>query len=54
MKRDEILFLNQLTKSLGESEVKLEEAYRKREFENFNNIKKIMIKIQNEIAKIIK
>jgi hypothetical protein len=54
MKRDEILFLNQLAKSLEESEEKLEESYKKREYENFNKTKKIMLKIQNEISKIIK
>jgi hypothetical protein len=54
MKRDEILFLNQLVKSLSESEEKLEEAYGKRQYENFNNVKKVMLRIQNEISKIIK
>ena len=54
MKRDEILFLNQLAKSLQESEVKLEETYKKREFENFNKTKKMMLRIQNEISNIIK
>lgn len=53
MKRDEILFLNQLINSLGESEGKLEEAYTKREYENFNKTKKIMLRIQGEISKII-
>lgn len=54
MKRDEILFLNQLISSLEESEEKLEEAYKKREYENFNKTKKIMLRIQGEISNIIK
>ena len=54
MKRDEILFLNQLMNSLAESEQKLEESYKKREYEKFNQTKKIMLRIQGEISKIIK
>jgi len=54
MKRDEILFLNQLIKSLEESEKRLEIAYEKKEYENFNQSKRIMLRIQEEISKIIK
>ncbi len=54
MKRDEVLFLSQLVKSLEEAEKRLETAYKKREYENFNQSKKIMLKMQEEISKIIK
>jgi hypothetical protein len=54
MKRDEILFLNQLIKSLEESEKRLETAYEKKEYENFNQSKRMMLRIQEEISKIIK
>jgi len=54
MKRDEILFLNQLVKSFAEAEEKFEEYYKKEDYENFNKSKKIMLRIQDEISKIIK
>jgi hypothetical protein len=54
MKREEILFLSQLIKSLVDAEEKFEEAYKKRDYENFNNSKKIMLRIQGEISKIIR
>ncbi len=54
MKREDILFLNQLIKSLNEAGNNLEKAYEKRDYENFNKSKKIMMSIQKEISKIIK
>ena len=54
MKKEEILFLNQMIKSLEESEEKLEESYKKRNYEDFNKTKKVMLRIQEEISKIIK
>jgi hypothetical protein len=54
MKSDEILFLSQLVQSLVESEEKLEEAYRKKDYENFNKTKRMMLRIQMEISRIIK
>jgi hypothetical protein len=54
MKGEEILFLNQLIHSLEDTERKLEESYRKKDFENFNTLKKGMIKIQKEIFNIIR
>ena len=52
MKRDEILFLSQLIRSLAESEEELEKSYKKKDYENFNKTKKIMLQIQGEISKI--
>jgi hypothetical protein len=54
MKKEDILFLNQLIASLEESERNLERAYERRNYEKFNKSKKIMLKIQNEIFNIIK
>ncbi len=54
MKREEILFLSQLVKSLEEAGKSLDKSYQKRDYENFNKSKKIMLKIQKEISDIIK
>lgn len=54
MKKEDVLFLNQLIASLEEAERNLEKAYEKRNYEKFNNSKKIMLKIQNEILNITK
>ncbi len=53
MKKEEILFLDQLVRSLEEAERSFEEAYKKRNFEDFNKTKKIMIRIQKEISGIL-
>jgi len=54
MKKEEILFLDQLVKSLVEAEKNLEITYRRKDFENFNKTKKVMFSIQKEISEIIK
>jgi hypothetical protein len=54
MEKEEILFLDQLIKSLEEAEKKLEKAYEEKDYGSFNKSKKIMLKIQNEISKILK
>lgn len=54
MNKEEILFLDQLIKSLEEAERNLEKAYEKRDYENFNKSKKIMLRIQNEISNMLK
>ena len=54
MKKEEILFLNQLIASLEEAERNLESSYAKKDFERFNKAKKIMLRIQNEILGIVK
>lgn len=53
MKKEDIPFLNQLVKSLEESEPELEKAYEKKHHEKFNQIKKFMIKIQKQISSIL-
>jgi hypothetical protein len=54
MKKEEISFLNQLVKALEDAEKNLEKAYQKRDYENFNKSKRIMLRIQKEISNIIK
>ncbi len=54
MKTEEIQFLNQLIMSLEEAGANLEKAYTKKDYENFNKSKKIMLRIQKEISDIIK
>ena len=39
MKKEDISFLNQLIRSIEESEIKLEEAYKKKDVDSFNKIK---------------
>ena len=54
MKQEEILFLNQLIKSLEEAGKNLEKSYEKRDYDGFNRSKKIMLRIQKEISNMIK
>jgi hypothetical protein len=53
MKRSDILFLSQLVKSLEEAEKKMEEYSKKKDYENFNKTKRIILKVQEEISKIV-
>ena len=54
MKKEDISVLSQLVRTLEEMGLKFEEAYDKKDFEKFNNLKKLMLKIQKQIAKILK
>ena len=54
MKEEDILFLGQLIKSLEEAEAGLEKAYKKEDYSGMNKSKSIMLKIQKEIADMIK
>ncbi len=54
MKRGEIEFLNQLINSLEEAEIKLSNAYEKRDSTNFNKIKKFILQIQKRINEILR
>lgn len=54
MKKEEVLFLNQLIKSLEQAEKNLESGYEKRDYESFNKSKKIMLKIQKEISNMMR
>ncbi len=50
MKKEEVLFLSQLIKSVEEAVEKLEKSYKKKDYKNFNNSKKTIIGIQQEIS----
>jgi hypothetical protein len=50
MKKEEVLFLSQLLTSFEEAREQLEKAYKKKDFEKFNQSKKIMLRIQKEIS----
>jgi hypothetical protein len=52
MKKEEILALNQIIKSMMENSKDLENAYIKRNIENFNKAKKTMLILQRQIAEI--
>ena len=54
MEKEDILFLNQLIKSLAEAEEMLEKSYAKRDYENFNKSKKTMLRIQKEISDAVR
>jgi len=46
--QEDVTFLNHLINALEESELKLEEAYDKKDYENFNRTKKMMLQIQKK------
>ena len=52
--KEEVTFLNQLVKTLEEAESKLEQAYEKRNHENFNRLKKLILQVQKKISEVIK
>ena len=54
MKKGDIANLGQLVKTLKQLEIKLENDYEKKDSENFNQTKNMMLKIQKQISKILK
>lgn len=54
MKKEDLPFLSQLIKTLEEAESKLEEAYKKEDYEKFNRLKKFILQIQKKISEIIR
>jgi len=53
IKKEDIMFLNQLVHTLEEAELKLEESYNEKNYENFNNMKKLIMEIQNKISGVL-
>jgi len=53
-REEDISFLNQLVETLEEAGLKLEDFYNKKDYENFNKSKKLIIQLQKEISEIIK
>ena len=54
MEKGDVEFLIQLVKSLENAELKMEEYYNKKDYENFNSSKKIIIRIQKKISEMTK
>jgi len=54
MKKESIPILSQLVRTLEEAELKLEEAYNKKDSDKFNSSKKFMLGIQKQISKMLK
>ena len=54
LSNEKVLFLSQLVKALEESELKLEEYYNKKDYENFNIAKNFMLTILNKISRVVK
>lgn len=52
--KQEVQFLTQLINTLDEAEIKLEEAYVHNNIERFNQIKKFILRIQAQIAEVLK
>ncbi len=49
MEKSDLAFVTQLINVLKESEPKLEEFYKKRDTEKFNEMKKFILHVQKEI-----
>jgi len=54
MEKGDVAFLNQLVQALENAELKLEEAYKKQDYENFDASKKLILKVQSKIAEVSK
>jgi len=52
--KNKFIFLKQLVQTLEDAELKMEQAYKNKDYENFNKIKKFMIEIQKKIEEITK
>jgi hypothetical protein len=52
-RRGNILFLNQLVKTLEEAEAKFEMYYEKKDYINVNKLKKFILQIQKKISEVI-
>ena len=46
---ESISFLNQLVDSLEKAGVRIEEAYKKRDYEEFEKLKKFILQVQKKI-----
>ena len=54
MKKEDIPFLQQLTKSLEDASIKLEASNRKQDYEEFRKTKRFMRDIQKKIGDLVK
>lgn len=51
--KEDISFLNQLVISLEQAELKLEEAYKKQNYSQFQSIKEFILKLQKKIDEFV-
>jgi len=51
--KEDIMILNQLVNALEEAELKLEEAYEEKNYEIFDNMKKLIMQIQSKISGVV-
>lgn len=54
MKREDLTFLHQLIRSREESCIKLEDTYKRKKQDSFNELKKLVFQINKKIAEIVK
>lgn len=52
--KEEIIFLDQLAKTIEQTVLKLDEAYEKKDYDNFNALKKFVLKIHEKISEVVK
>ncbi|MCF7910662.1 hypothetical protein K9L16_03250 [Candidatus Pacearchaeota archaeon] len=50
MEEEELQIIEQLANSLDEAIIKLEKAYEEKDSKEFNEIKKLILKLNNEIG----
>ena len=54
LRKKEISFLDQLINSLKKAELRLEKAYKKKNYDSFNEAKKLILEIQKKISNVLK
>ncbi|MGD9275992.1 MAG: hypothetical protein PVJ67_02370 [Candidatus Pacearchaeota archaeon] len=54
LKKEEIIFLGQLIRSLGEAEVKLETAYQNKNYDGVQMLKEFILEAQKKIEEVLK
>jgi hypothetical protein len=54
IKEDDLLVLNQLVRTLGEAESRLEKAFENKNYDEFNQLKKIILQIQKKMFEVLK
>jgi hypothetical protein len=54
MKKEEIIFFNQLIVSLEDEVLSLEESYEKKKYKDFNKSKKFIIEMQKKVLEVMK
>jgi hypothetical protein len=53
VKKEDVELLGQLAQSLQKAEIKLEEAYQKKNYDDFNKIKRFIMAVQAKISEVL-